>query len=288
MAAALTDFDLDETGKIDLNGIYDQPDPRDYYQTIHRLDYRIPAAAEPVFRAVIATMRAVRRVQRLTVLDVGCSYGVNAAILKYGCDLSDLFALYDPDTDPGSRRAVLSRDQAFFGRRTADDDLTVVGLDTAGRALSYARESGLLSATIATDLEARPPTEDEAATLTGVDLILSTGAIGYVGAPTFEHILRQCRTKPWLALFALRMFPIDDIAGVLKRRGYAVFRLAGQTFRQRRFAGADEARKVRDNLADLGIDPTGRESEGWYHADFYFAHPSDETVPAPISRLVQI
>ena len=37
----LTTFDLDDTGKIDLHAIYDQPDPRDYYQTLVNLDYQI-------------------------------------------------------------------------------------------------------------------------------------------------------------------------------------------------------------------------------------------------------
>jgi len=287
--SALTNFDLDDTGKIDLNGIYDQPDPRDYYQTIEQLDYRIPAAAEPVFRAVIATMRAVRKVQQLTVLDVGCSYGVNAAILKFGCDLSDLFALYSAGaTASASRRDLLSRDRAFFGKRPDDRDLTVIGLDTAEKAVSYACGAGVLDEAIAADLERRAPSAEEAAPLTDIDLVISTGAIGYVGAPTFRRILDEVRAAPWFALFALRMFPIDAIASVLKHHGFAVFRLAGQTFRQRRFASRQERDEVLANLAALGIDPTGRESEGWYHAEFYFAHLADTAVPAPISRLVRI
>ena len=40
--SALTTFDLGDTGKIDLTQIYNQPDPRSYYQTLGQLDYRIP------------------------------------------------------------------------------------------------------------------------------------------------------------------------------------------------------------------------------------------------------
>ena len=107
--------------------------------------------------------------------------------------------------------------------------------------------------------------------------MISTGAIGYVGASTFDQHPRQPRIRdPWLALFALRMFPIDEIADSLKARGYSIFRLDGQTFRQRRFAGRDERTEVLTRLETLGIDPTGREAEGWYHAEFFIALPAGE------------
>ncbi len=84
------------------------------------------------------------------------------------------------------------------------------------------------------------------------------------------------------------MFPIDAIAEALKYAGYAVYRLIGQTFRQRRFASREEESEVLANLAQLGIDPAGRESEGWYHAEFYFARPAAEAVADPIARLVEV
>jgi SAM-dependent methyltransferase len=287
--SAQTDFDLDDTGKIDLSGIYDQPDSRGYYQTLANLDYRIPAAGEPVFRAVIAAQRAARDRRRLTVLDVGCSYGVNAAILKHNCDLLDLFRFYSVRATASlSRRELLARDRTFFKTRVGDGDLRVVGLDTADNAAAYACAAGIMDAAIVADLEAQAPSEPEAELISDLDLVISTGAIGYVGAQTFAHILDQASSKPWFALFALRMFPIDAIAEVLKFAGYEVFRLVGQTFRQRRFASRDEANEVLANLAQLGIDPAGRESEGWYHAEFYFARPAAEAVPAPIQRMVAI
>jgi hypothetical protein len=287
--SAQTDFDLDDTGKIDLNGIYDRPDPRGYYQTLANLDYRIPAAAEPVFRAVIEAQRAARNRRRLTTLDVGCSYGVNAAILKHGCDLPDLFRFYSVQATASlSRRELLARDRAFFKSRVGDADLRMVGLDTADNAAAYACAAGIMDAAIVADLEAEAPAEPETELIADVNLVISTGAIGYVGAQTFAHILDRAGSRPWFALFALRMFPIEAIAEVLKYAGYAVFRLVGQTFRQRRFAGRDEANEVLANLAQLGIDPAGRESEGWYHAEFYFARPAFETVADPIARLVAI
>jgi carnitine O-acetyltransferase len=285
----LTEFDLDDTGKIDLTTIYDRPDPRPYFQTLKKLEYRIPAAAEPVFRRVVAAIRAARAPRHLTVLDVGSSYGVNAAILKHDCELADMFARYTytvGGTADLSRGELIARDRVLY--RAGDPDLTVIGLDTSAPAIAYATEAGIMDDGVVADLETRAPNEREAALMAGVDLVISTGAIGYVGAPTFSRILDAARRPPWLALFALRMFPIDDLAATLARRGYAVFTQPGQSYRQRRFASADERQNVLANLDDLGIDPGGHESEGWYHAGFFFARPAAEDVPPPVRDLVAI
>ena len=284
--SALTDFDLDDNGKIDLTEIYDRPDPRDYYQTLTNLDYRIPAEGAPIFRQVIEVERSVRKRRSLKLLDVGCSYGVNAAILKHDRTLPDLFRAYSASaTGALSRRELLARDRASF-RRNAE--LTVVGLDPAERAVNYAREAGILDGYLIRDLESEAPSPEEQALLADVDLTISTGAIGYVGAPTFVHILEAAPNRPWFALFALRMFSFDAIAEALKERGYAVFKLAGRTFRQRHFADDKERAEVLANLDALGIDPEGRESDGWYHAEFFFARPADENVPAPLPGLMRL
>jgi hypothetical protein len=286
---ALTAFDLDDSGKIDLNGIYDQPDPRDYYQTLTNLGYCIPDEAAPVFRSVVAGERAARGVDRLTIIDVGCSYGVNAAILKHGRSMADLYTAYSAGQSGAlSRRELLARDRAFYRAGSGDRQLSFVGLDVAAKALGYACQAGILDGGVAADLEQRAPMPEEAALMAPTDLIISTGAIGYVGAPTFDHLLDTCTRPPWLGLFALRMFPVDAIAERLAERGYAVFRLSGRTFKQRRFAGRTEFNEVLANLAALGIDPTGLEADGWYHAEFFFARPENEPAPPPVAGLVRI
>ena len=77
-------FALDETGKIDITDIYNKPDPRRYYSTLRHLDYQIPEAAKPVFQRVISAYRQAHEKDKVRVVDVGCSYGVNAALLKCG------------------------------------------------------------------------------------------------------------------------------------------------------------------------------------------------------------
>lgn len=284
--AGTTRFDLDETGKIDLSTIYDRPDPQLYYQTLINLDYQIPSLAEGTFRAVIGARRQSRLRNRIALLDVGSSYGVNAVLLRHGISLSGLYGLYSREqTKDLSRSDLVGRDRKLFAGMRTDRDMKVVGLDVAGEALDYAEEVGIIDAGLAVDLERLPPRVEDKEVLADIDLIISTGAIGYVGVPTFSRILDCAKSSPWFALFALRMFPVDDIATMLHSRGYVVYRQRGRTYRQRRFAGADERQEVLSRLAAMRVDPTGLEAEGWYHAEFYFAWREGEAGPPPVEGL---
>jgi SAM-dependent methyltransferase len=279
-------FDLDETGKIDLSAIYDRPDPRRYYQTLFKLDYQIPALAEANFRAVINARRRSRQRRQLSLLDVGCSYGVNAAILNHKVSLPDLFRLYGqkPSGDL-SRSELVVRDRKLFSEARPDREIKVVGLDVAGEALDYAAEIGIIDARLATNLELVAPKVEDKELLAESDVVISTGAIGYVGEATFSRILDCAERSPWFALFALRMFPISEITTMLRSNGYVVYRQRGRTYRQRRFAGPDEKQEVLARLAALNIDPTGLEADGWYHAEFYFACRQGEGTPPPLDGL---
>lgn len=273
----LTDFDLDQDGKIDLNAVYDRPDPRAYYQTLAAFDYRIPGAAEPLFRRTIRALRRARRRPSTTLLDVGSSYGVNAAILKHRYSLPALFDIYGREaTESIATDRLVERDRMLFGNERSDDSLLTIGLDTSEEAIAYASDAGIIDKGIVANLEERGLTPAEAEALAPVDLVLSTGAIGYVGAATFNRILDASHSRPWLAVFALRMFPVARIVSALRERGYAVFRLDGETFRQRRFANREERDEVMTRLADMGVDPAGRESDGWLHAEFFLARPEGE------------
>ncbi|MCP4382216.1 MAG: class I SAM-dependent methyltransferase [Hyphomicrobiales bacterium] len=284
----VNDFDLDDDGKIDLSTIYDQPDPRSYFQTLINLEYRIPESANSIFARIVGALRAAGGQQLTTVLDVGSSYGVNTALLKHGYGLAELFNLYSRRTTASlSRQQLIVRDRSLF-QGDGDPDLQTIGLDTAEAAIAYACEANILDAGIVADFESRDPTPSEASRLAPTDLVISTGAIGYIGAPTFTRILDCGARDPWMALFALRIFPIDEIAESLKERGYSIFRMAGQTFRQRRFAGRDEETEVLARLEALGIDAAGYEAEGWYHAEFFLALPPGEIIEPPIANALRL
>src|SRR5260370_26229501 len=96
--------------KADFSDIYTQPDPREYYRTLHALDYQVRQQAVPVFRAVLAASRRAGRTR--TVLDLCCSYGVNSAMLLSREDPSRVAARYaDPRLAALSPSELAERDR---------------------------------------------------------------------------------------------------------------------------------------------------------------------------------
>jgi SAM-dependent methyltransferase len=276
--------------KSDFESIYNRPDPRAYFAHLGGVDYQIPQNAKPVFERVIDALRRTHKTDAVNVVDLGCSYGVNAALLKYGMDLDDLYARYaSPEAKRLDRDELLQEDLRLIEEiETEDAGLKVVGLDVAPEAVGYATDAGLLDAGIVADLEGGPLAPEDAAALCDVDLVISTGCVGYVTERSFARIVGAADGEPlpWIASFVLRMFPYDRIADTLDRHGYRTEKLDGVTFVQRRFANDDERRDVLAILDRMGIDPRHREAEGRYHADFFLSRPEEEAAAAPLAEIV--
>ena len=79
--ATTVEFESLNSHKANFDAIYDLPDPREYYRVLVGLDYVIPDLARNVFRSVIER-RTQDAAWPLTILDVGCSYGINAALAR--------------------------------------------------------------------------------------------------------------------------------------------------------------------------------------------------------------
>ncbi len=280
-------FDLDETGKIDITDIYNKPDPRNYYSTLRELDYQIPETAKPIFQRVISAYRHAHEKEKVRVLDVGCSYGVNAAILKCDLEMDQLYDLYASQKGPRTKRdQLLAHDQTLMDERIKDADLEVVGLDISKHAIDYAVEANLLDDGVAANLEAGGPPPEAAAVLDEADLVISTGCIGYIGKKTLKGILdANAPRKPWMTHFVLRMFPFDEIDTVLEGFGYVTEKVENRTFVQRRFASEEEQEQVLHRLSELGIDASGLEADGWYHAEAFISRPVEDLASAGIAEL---
>ena len=136
-------MDLDETGKTDFDHIYTQPDPRGYFGVLSGLDYRIPELAKPYFLKLIQEFQEQRRRTETTVLDIGCSYGINAALLRCDSTMDEMAVRYrtvrDLDTD-----TVSSTDRQFVAQRGGLDGVRFVGFDASEPALAYARSAGFI------------------------------------------------------------------------------------------------------------------------------------------------
>lgn len=267
----------DTTGKISLDHIYASPDPRAYFGTLRGLDYRIPELAKPHFHGLITEYREARGVPVPTVLDIGCSYGINSALIKYGATMAGLYDRYSGrDAHRQTRETLLARDRELVRSVDRANDMRFLGLDASEHALSYALEAGFLDGAVHADLENGEPTDEQRAQLAGTDLVISTGCLGYVTERTISRILDAHGgprgRRPWMAHFVLRMFPFDPIAETLAAAGYRTARRGG-LFRQRRFATPQERSGVLDRLAAAGVDPSGLETDGWFYAQLYVSRP---------------
>ncbi|WP_410673002.1 class I SAM-dependent methyltransferase [Amycolatopsis sp. cmx-4-68] len=255
---------FDSTGKISFDHIYTAPDPRPFFGTLRRVGYEIPQLAKPYFAKLIAEHPA----ERPTVLDVGCSYGVNAALQRCEATMDDLYAHYtDPDVVALSHAKLIEADRA---RVTDQGGAKFCGLDASAPALEYALSAGFLDEAIHADFEHDDPDSTQRKLLDDVDLVISTGCIGYVTEKTIARIARGSR--PWMAHFVLRMFSYEPVADSLAGLGYDTAPVAG-VFRQRRFASAEEQAQILDTLDTAGVDPTGLESDGWLYAQLYVSRP---------------
>ncbi len=259
---------LHSTGKASFDDIYDRPDPADYYRTLAELDYRIPELARPHFERLIGSYRAEAGTEP-AVLDIGCSYGVNAAMLRYDTTVGNLAEHYRG----GDTAARIARDRERLAARDRHADVRFIGLDASAPALAYASASGLLHEVVHADLESNEPTEEQRRVLGSADLVVSTGCVGYITDRTLLRIVRAHGQRlPWMAHFVLRMYEYEPVAERLAELGYRTRRVPG-TFKQRRFASQDEQLQVLNTLSAKGIDPAGVEQDGWLHAQLYISLP---------------
>ncbi len=275
-----------KSGKADFELIYDLEDPREYFNVLGQYDYCIPQHGYRVFSALIEAQRKAGREGlgngRPRIVDVCCSYGVNAALLKYETSLDELYARYSSEELANlSSEELEEADAAFYRERRREMAPEVVGVDVARNAISYGVRSGVLDAGFAENLEENEPTEALARAVSSADLLTVTGGVGYISERTFERLI-DCAVEgsggrvPWVAAFALRWVSFEQISEVLSGYGLVTEKLDGHTFTQRRFTGDVEREYVLEELAEMDVDSTGKEDTGWYHADFYLARPVNE------------
>jgi SAM-dependent methyltransferase len=263
----------DTTGKVSLDHIYSEPDPRAYFDTLRELDYRIPDLAKPHFTELVQQYRMAHGVAAPTVLDIGCSYGINAALLRCDATMDDLYERYC-DRAFYAHSTLIARDREFVRAHRRPGGTRFLGLDASDNALAYALEAGFIDEAVHADLEAADPTERQRERLAQADVVISTGCVGYVTERTISRIARAHGERlPWMAHFVLRMFPFEPVEESLAEAGYKTVRHEG-VFKQRRFATPEEHTQVLDTLSSVGVDPRGLETDGWLYAQLYISRPN--------------
>jgi SAM-dependent methyltransferase len=276
--------------KMDFSDLYTSKDPREYFKYLGQLDYIIPHLAQPIFRQLIRRRRG-QQDGPVTVLDLGCSYAINGALMKYAVGYEQLRQRYTaPALQSLGSDGMLSLDTAYYRAWPKHPDVRVIGLDISENAIRYAEGCGILDRGLAIDLENRDPTAEEADLLTGVDIIVSTGCVGYVTQKTFKRLADVMRgpRAPWVASFVLRMFPYDEIVATLAARGLVTELYESATFVQRRFANREEMEATIRAVEARGVDSYGCETDGLYHANLFISRPQAEIDRQPIQKLVSV
>lgn len=280
-----------EQNKANFDHVYDLPDPRGYFEALGSLDYLAPEHARHLFPTLLQEIRAGGG--PAGVLDLCCSYGVNAALLGHDITLEDLYARYaSPELADLSTEELAEADRAFYARHRNGGPSGIVGADSAANAVSYALGAGLLAAGFGEDLERAEPSAAFGEALGNTGLVTVTGGVGYVWERTFDRVVRsvaEARSDgraPWVATLPARLVDYGPLSALFSRYGLVTEKLSTRTFPQRRFADAAEREHVLGQLAEMGVDPAGKEEEGWYHADLYLSRPPEEARKVPVDELL--
>jgi len=279
-----------EQNKANFDHVYDLPDPRGYFEALGSLGYQAPEHGRRLFPTLLKAVRAEGGPDE--ILDLCCSYGVNAALLRHDLTLDDLYARYaSPELADLSTGELLEADRPFYAGRRHPSPPVIVGADAAANAVRYALGAGLLEAGFGEDFETTDPPEAFRSAVGNVGLVTVTGGVGYVWERTFDRVLKSVTgarpdgRAPWVATLPARLVDYGPLSDLFSTYGLVTERLSSRTFPQRRFADAAEREHVLRQLADMGVDPSGKEEEGWYHADLYLSRPAEEAAKASVDEL---
>lgn len=276
------------SSKANFDEIYSMADPRDYFSVLGALDYMIPDVAEPVVRQLLEA-RAHRYPGKAVVLDVGCSYGINAAVHRFPITFTVLRRRYTRHEIAALSPDELSRlDRNYYASWPDVGVARFVGLDVSAPAIDYAKGVGLIERGIAANLETATLRAEDAKKLADVGVILSTGCVGYVTDKTFRAVLGAIPRAPWIISFVLRMFPYDSLAAAFTEHGLVTERLASAVFVQRRFRDLAEFDRSLEQLASRNIDTSGFESDGLLRAELYVSRPRKDVEDAPLESIVTV
>ncbi|WP_406110038.1 hypothetical protein OG698_45120 [Streptomyces sp. NBC_01003] len=262
-------------GKARFDDIYNQPDPRAYFHGLAPLEYEIPHHGQEVFRRARADRAAVHGTDGpVTVLDLCCSYGINAALLNHDLTLAELYEHYTgPEAESLTTAELIEVDKEFYVSRRRPDATPVIGLDAADQAVRYALDVGLLDEGYGENLEQAPPGPGLRRAVERCGLITVTGGIGYITKSTFEALLECAEVPVWVYAFVLRTVPYHPVAAALSTFGLVTETDPARTYPQRLFTGPAEQRYAIEQVRLAGHDPIGLETAGRYHTQLYRSRP---------------
>lgn len=277
-------FDTQNEAKASFDDVYTAPTPHSYIASMAQHGYEIGEQARLYCAAAADLLREHNgEAWPVQMLDVGCSYGTGSAFVKYGCTFDEMVAFFSSRA-PRKYHAACEAMRMWLNITPPACDMRVVGLDSSKPAIRFAVDAGLLDGGIARDFERSDvaPTEAECAWFGSCNLLISTGAIGYVSERTFEVVLRYLSKDypgdfgPFAVVTILRMFDFSPIQTVFEQHGFTFGAVPGVRLPQRRFTDPEERQKVLSLLHDRGIDTREWEDRGKQYADLFVAAPAEQ------------
>ncbi|MFI1383555.1 hypothetical protein [Embleya sp. NPDC020886] len=272
-----------------FDDIYDRPDPRAFFRALGSFEYQTPHHAQRIFRHMLTTWTGNGNGSPGpgSVLDICCSYGINAALLNHDVTLADLYDRYGSASIAALDTAeLIEADRAWYAARRRADAVRVVGLDVAANAVSYARAVGLLDAGFAENLEVAPPSSALLAATRSTRLITVTGGASFLSPRSFRPFLTDAAEPVWVAAFVLRTGSYQAIADGLSALGLVTEKVGPHTFPQRRFTGEQEQRYAVEAVLAEAEDPRGKESAGYFHTALHLSRPPQDTTTFPLAALL--
>ena len=103
--------------KKDFTNIYIQKSPNAYLKEMKRLDYRIPNKTKPLYLSIAKQLYTKLKKKKINIIDIGSSYGINSALMKYNLTMSDLDDFF-LEQEPS-----IEQSKQFFENLSSDDTL---------------------------------------------------------------------------------------------------------------------------------------------------------------------
>ena len=266
--------------KANFDDVYQAPTPHAYFETMDQLEYAIGQEARPFFLSTVSLMRRqLGNTTPIRMLDLGCSYGVGSALVKYGFSFSEIADFFSnhPDNNYGK---CIKETREWLAENKPEEPISCIGADASAEAIKFGAESGLLDDGIAHDLESDPRlAPDECALMQQCNLLISTGAIGYVGSRTLDAILQQLGKDtsrphgPYIVVTILRMFSPDLVAKTMAAHGFKFVQVPEVHLRQRRFQDEIEQQKTIKLVQARGLKTDTLEVDGYHYADLFVGAP---------------
>jgi hypothetical protein len=272
-------YEKENQNKACFDDVYTSPTPHAYIQMMAKYGYEIGEQARPYCVAAAELLdKHNKDAQPVQMLDIGCSYGIGSAFVKYGCSFDEMVSFFSTRA-PQDLQAACKTMRAWLNVTPAVDNIRCVGLDSSEPAIRFAMMTGLLNFGIARNFENPDitPNAEECSWLRNCNLLISTGSIGYVTDRTMNQILRHVGKDrpnefgPLAVVTILRMFESISIRDSFEKYGFRFERVPGIMLSQRRFTDQNERKGILKILHDKNIDTSEWEDRGKLFAQLFIA-----------------